>query len=288
MSKRDQVFVSYSHADSDHLQRLKVHLRPFERRSQVDLWADTRIRTGDRWRQEITAALDRAAVAVLLVSADFLASEFIARNELPPLLRAANEEGVKILPVILKSCAFTSMDELADYQAINDPMSPLISLDENESEALWAKLAETIQAEIQQFSQALGAEEIDPTPLFSGLDWAVTILRSEITDPNCLDDYIVYRYEHIDVPELMPTANALLQEVPNREDILNAVRNRLSSGGWEGDGDIRIMWFPPFTGAGIEDTWGTAVWHVKQYNNGMSFLASPVPLPFPRLLEQQF
>ena len=84
--KRSQVFVSYSHADAEHLQRLRVHLRPFERAGLVDVWADTRLRPGQRWRQEIELALERAAVSILLVSADFLASDFVADNELPPLL----------------------------------------------------------------------------------------------------------------------------------------------------------------------------------------------------------
>src|SRR5713101_5676457 len=104
MATRTQVFVSYSHADSEHLLRLKVHLRPYERKSLIDLWSDTSIRAGQQWKKEVEAALGRAAVAILLVSADFLASDFVAENELPPLLEAAKKDGVKILPVILKPC----------------------------------------------------------------------------------------------------------------------------------------------------------------------------------------
>jgi len=113
MTKRTQIFVSYSHADSDHLQRLKIHLRPFERQSLVDVWSDTKINAGQLWKKEIEDALGRAAVAILLVSADFLASDFVATDELPPLLKAAEEEGVKILPVILKPCAFTEIESLS-------------------------------------------------------------------------------------------------------------------------------------------------------------------------------
>jgi hypothetical protein len=51
------------------------------------------LRAGDKWKREIEKALQRATAAVLLVSADFLASDFITDNELPPLLKNAEEQG---------------------------------------------------------------------------------------------------------------------------------------------------------------------------------------------------
>lgn len=65
-----------------------------------------------------------------------------------------------------------------------------------------------------------------------------------------------------------------------------AVSNRLLKEGWEGDGRLGLLWIPPFADTGIEDTHGTYVWHVKQRNNGVSWLLSPVPLPFVRLKRQ--
>src|SRR6266545_4778666 len=121
MLQRDQVFVSYSHEDDAHLKRLMVHLKPFEREDLINVWSDTKIKASQQWREEIQSALQRAAVAILLVSADFLASDFIQNEELPPLLNAAQSEGVKILSFILKPCAFTSFASLSKYQAVNDP-----------------------------------------------------------------------------------------------------------------------------------------------------------------------
>ena len=103
---RKTVFISYSHADVDFLLRLKIHLRPFEKKGVIDLWEDTKIKVGEKWNERIEKALDKAAIAILLISADFLASDFIIDNELPPLLHAAEEKGKIILPVIVKPCRF--------------------------------------------------------------------------------------------------------------------------------------------------------------------------------------
>ena len=104
-STRTKVFISYSHVDQEWLERLKRHLKPLVREG-LDCWDDTHIRPGDDWKQEIRNALDTAQVAVLLISADFFASDFIDENELPPLLDAAKAKGVRILPVILSASRF--------------------------------------------------------------------------------------------------------------------------------------------------------------------------------------
>lgn len=293
--KRDQVFVSYSHADSDHLQRLKVHLRPLERQSLVDVWSDTKIKAGQQWRKEIESALGRAAVAILLISADFLASDFVADNELPPLLEAAQSDGVKILPIILKPCAFTSVPSLSQFQAINDPIRPLISMDESQREQIWVNLAQTTKEAIDEFSaQYLSRIDDEPrqinstyAPLFDDFLGGSILLGEEVNNPSVIDDYQVYQYEHIDILEFMPLATKVLQGVKNSQKIIERVERRLKKAGWEGDGDLQILWIPPFIGAGVQDTYGVTVWFVKQGNNGTSFMVSPVSLPFARLLEQQ-
>src|SRR5271170_5638040 len=102
---RTKVFVSYSHADEVWLKRLQIHLKPLHRQGLVDLWDDTRIAPGQKWKFEIESAINSAAVAILLVSADFLASDFIDKDELPPLLAAAEDKGTMILPLIIGPCS---------------------------------------------------------------------------------------------------------------------------------------------------------------------------------------
>lgn len=145
---RGRVFFSYSHADAAYLDRMLVHLRPVERSGAINLWSDTKIRAGDRWKEEIRAAVAEAKVAVLLISADFLASDFIATNELPPLLSAAELEGARIIPIIVKPSRFVRDGSLARFQALNDPRTPLIRMAEADREELYAKLAELIETEV--------------------------------------------------------------------------------------------------------------------------------------------
>jgi len=144
-----RLFISYSHSDTECLTRLLVHLRPLERQGLIDCWSDKKIRAGDKWKSQLTENLDFAAVAILLVSADFLASDFIVNNELPPLLMKAEAEGIRILPVILKPCGFHRDKVLQSFQAVNDPNSPLLGLSPIHQETLYDKVAEEVFREIE-------------------------------------------------------------------------------------------------------------------------------------------
>lgn len=113
--------------------------------------------------------------------------------------------------------------------------------------------------------------------------------------PDTISHYHVYAYCFLDDLSFIRNPADVIDEwskifpfgkTSDLDKLVEAVKQRLLEAGWEGDGQLGLIWLPPFTDIGIEDTWGFYIWHVKQSNNGISWLLSPVELPFKRLLAQ--
>lgn len=142
---KSRVFISYSHSDEKFLVRILVHLRALELHGLIEQWSDQKIKAGENWKEQIEQALDTAKVAILVVSADFLASNFIINHELPKLLEKAESEGTVILPIVVKHCRFARDSELKCFQAINDPAKPLDGQTDNECEKVFDSLSQRIE-----------------------------------------------------------------------------------------------------------------------------------------------
>jgi tetratricopeptide (TPR) repeat protein len=107
------VFISYSHKDEEEKEKLLSHLGVLGKADLIDVWCDDRIGAGSDWEQEIRQAMAQAKVAILLVSANFLTSDFILGEELPTLLQRREAEGLTVFPVIAKACAWETVEWLA-------------------------------------------------------------------------------------------------------------------------------------------------------------------------------
>ncbi|NER29534.1 MAG: SUMF1/EgtB/PvdO family nonheme iron enzyme [Symploca sp. SIO1C4] len=143
---RDQIFISYSHQDKDWLVRLQKMLKPLTRKQTISVWDDTKINVGSKWREEIKRALASAKVAVLMVSDNFLASEFIDKHELPPLLAAAETEGLKIIWIYLSYCLYEET-EIEAYQAAHNLSRPLDDLTTSQQNKVLRDICQAIKKE---------------------------------------------------------------------------------------------------------------------------------------------
>ncbi len=141
------VFISYSHDDGDWLKRLRKSLKLLERKGLIDIWDDTEIQPGDKWHEEIDKALRRSKLALLLVSQNFAASDFILDEELPYILSAAERESVLLLWIAVTSAPFDDIG-IGQFQALNNPTEPLDSLDSGACNRELTKIYEKIKAAV--------------------------------------------------------------------------------------------------------------------------------------------
>jgi hypothetical protein len=143
ISKRNQVFVSYSSVDKAWLERLNVSLSALERFAGIKAWSDTTILAGKNWDDEIDNALSSTKIAVFLVTPDFLASKFIQENEMNYFFDVNKREKVPIVWIAVSACNY-EITPLKDIQCANDPAKPLDSITPAEQNMEIAKVCRKI------------------------------------------------------------------------------------------------------------------------------------------------
>jgi len=167
------VFISYSHEDEVWKERLVSHLRVLEYEGALDLWDDRRIEAGDDWRQEIETALDRATVAILIISKDFLTSRFIREQELTKILAGRKEGRLKVIPLIAEPCAWQQVGVLQGIQARPRDGRPLSAAAGHQVDEDLAALAVEI---VNGTNDRSGGVVPVPTRRVTARSWLVTTL----------------------------------------------------------------------------------------------------------------
>jgi hypothetical protein len=109
---RFTVFISYNHNDEAEKNAFLSHLGVL-RHAGIDVWSDDQIGAGVDWEAEINRAIGQAKVAILLITANFLTSDFILGTEMPAILKHHEREGLIVFPVIARACAWRTVDWLA-------------------------------------------------------------------------------------------------------------------------------------------------------------------------------
>ena len=158
------IFICYAHRDNEGtnpnerwLERLREHLGPLVHQNLISQCSDEDLELGDHWHARIQEKLTTAKAAVLLVSPAFLNSTYIRNSELPVLLRRTKENGVTIIPILLKPCLFaetkfrypdpkTGPEEfsLATLQAAGRPSKTLAEMTLGEQDRELLKVAQRL------------------------------------------------------------------------------------------------------------------------------------------------
>jgi len=104
MTEPLKVFISYAHEDEPHRETLGKHLSALEREGLIRIWHDRKITGGREWAGAIDDALKSADIILLLISADFLDSDYCNDKELAEAIRRHDAGQARVVPVILRSC----------------------------------------------------------------------------------------------------------------------------------------------------------------------------------------
>ena len=148
-----KVFFSYSHKDTEIMNRLSVHLAPLRRLEKIEVWTDKAIQAGEEWDVEIEKNLRDSNIILLLVSADFVASSYIWEKEIPMALQLEKEAGAKVVPIYLRPFDFSGLNFSKNQMIPKDADEILkaISQWENMDEA-YMEVARKIREVIDSFN----------------------------------------------------------------------------------------------------------------------------------------
>ena len=141
-----KIFISYSHKDEDWKDRLQEQLEVLALEGYFSVWDDRQIEPGDDWFAEIERELNQADVAVMLISASFLRSSFILTEEIPIMLRRRQQDGMILIPLIIKPCAWQDIPWLSAIPGGHKDNLALSGLSEHDQDQALADLAREIKA----------------------------------------------------------------------------------------------------------------------------------------------
>src|SRR5712692_2693467 len=98
-----KIFISYAQEDEALLNRLKIHLKPLNRQGIIDIWYDRNISAGTEWEKAISDQLNAAQIILLLISPDFMASDYLYGIEMKRAMEKHERDDARVIPVILRS-----------------------------------------------------------------------------------------------------------------------------------------------------------------------------------------
>jgi TIR domain len=142
-----RVFYSYSHHDRRMLERLYAHMVMLRREGLITEWYDGAIDAGSEWRDEIARELEAADVILLLVSADFLASEFCYEQEMLRAVERAHRGDALVIGVMMRAVAGWERSPFAEFQVVPQDGRPV---------SKWSNADDAYRHVVERIRSAIG------------------------------------------------------------------------------------------------------------------------------------
>lgn len=144
-----KIFYCYSHKDEELRDRLEIHLKMLERQNLIKNWHDRKIILGKDWSREISKKLDESDIILLLLSPDFLASDYCYEIEMKKALKLHSSNQVQVIPIILRVCDWKN-SPFANLQGLPLDMTPVLSTHWHSSDEAFHNITEGIKEMIQE------------------------------------------------------------------------------------------------------------------------------------------
>lgn len=141
-----RLFYSYSHKDETLRNELETHLKLLQRQGLIDAWHDRRIEAGDEWARSIDEELERADIILLLVSADFIASDYCYEKEMEHALKLEREGRARVIPIIVRDVNWRKAP-FAKLQAL--PKDGLAVTKWPDKDSAWRNVSEGIEKVVE-------------------------------------------------------------------------------------------------------------------------------------------
>lgn len=149
------LFYSYAHEDEALRDELAGHLKILERRGLIRSWHDRRIAPGQDWAAEIDARLERAELVLLLVSMDFIQSDYIFGVELRRAMQRHADRACDVVPILVRAVNLEPEDAedlpFLKLQGLPADLKPVTSW-ANRDEA-WTHVAKGLRATVRQIRE---------------------------------------------------------------------------------------------------------------------------------------
>lgn len=127
--KAIELFYSYSHKDEEARNELEKHLSILNRQGVISEWHDRKISAGTEWAEQIDTHLENATIILLLVSSDFLASDYCYDKELKVALERHEKGEARVIPIIIRSVDWNG-SPFGKLQALPTDAKPVTSWDD--------------------------------------------------------------------------------------------------------------------------------------------------------------